>query len=125
MILASTNHWIWAGAGVHDGQVLPGIVGNESDGVDQNVSPTNLDVLAASPVKCGKQASTPATAYHTTPSGAGVFAAGTIWWVRALDAQYCSTPANTPIIRAATSNVLHVFAHEPAGRAHPSGQAPT
>lgn len=125
MVVASSNHWIWAGTNVHDGQALPGLVGNESDGIDHSVSPSNLDVLAASPVKCGRTASTAATAYHTTPSGAGVFAAGTIWWVCALDAEYCSTTANTPTIRTATSNVLRAFAHEPAGRTHPSAQTPT
>ena len=125
MVVSSSGHWIWANTNVHDGQILPGMVGNESDGIDHSVSPSNLDVLAASPVTCGKRASTAATAYHTTPSGAGVFAAGTIWWVCALDAQYCSTPANTPTVRTATTNVLRVFAHAPAGRDHPSGTTPT
>ena len=122
LIVRASGHWVWAGTGVHDGQALHGLVGNESDGVDPSVSPANLDVLAASPVTCGKRAATGATAYHSVPSGAGVFASGTIWWVCALDAEYCSTIENTAITRTATTNVLHTFAAGPAGSTHPSGE---
>ena len=124
MVVASSHHWIWAHANVRDGQVLPNLVGNESDGVDPGVSPPNLDLLASSPVHCGKRPTSATVAYHTTLSGAGVFAAGTIWWVCALDAEYCSVPANTTAVRAATTNVLLAFAQGPAGQTHPSGPPP-
>ena len=54
-----------------------------------------------------------------------MFASTTIWWVCALDAEYCSTTASIPTVRTATSNVLRALAHEPAGHAHPSGQTST
>ncbi len=56
------------------------------------------------------------------PEGQGVFAAGTIWWVCALDPVYCSEPGNVVAVRTATRNVLAAFAAGPAGARHPSGR---
>jgi hypothetical protein len=120
LVVADAGHWVWAGSGVVDGQVLPDLIGNEADGVAEGVSPANLDRLAESPVRCGS-ARTAHTGYHAAPSGAGVFASGTIWWVCALEAQLCTDAGNTAPVRAATANVLRAFAAGPAGTAHPSG----
>ncbi len=120
LVVANASHWVWAGAGVRNGQVLPGLVGNEADGVATGVSPAGLDRLAASPVRCGTSSYTATTSYYSAPSGAGVFASGTIWWVCGLESTYCSTPKNMGAVRAATANVLRTFAAGPAGAVHPS-----
>jgi hypothetical protein len=85
-------------------------------------SPSNLDLLSASPITCRGRRETARTGYYSASSGAGVFAAGTIWWVCAIDATYCSEPANVHAVSTATANVLAAFAEGPAGRSHPSGR---
>lgn len=123
LVVSNAAHWIWSGAGVVDGQRLPSLVGNEADGWAPS-SPANLDQLARSPVPCGVKGGGEVhqvTGYHSTPAGGGVFASGTLWWVCALEARYCSVPANIAPVRAATANVLRAFAAGPAGLVHPSG----
>jgi len=117
-VVADAGNWIWAGAGVTDGEVLPKLVGTEADGLSP-YSPKNLNLLAASPVKChGGELGR--ISYYSAPSGAGVFASGTIWWVCALEANYCSTKSNIHAVTTATLNVLAAFATGPAGKVHPS-----
>lgn len=125
LVVADAGHWVWAGTGLADGQVLPGLIGNEADGVAAGSSPANLDRLASSPIRCNGGAQTAVTSYYSHPSGAGVFASGTIWWVCALDTGLCTEPVVQGPVRAATANVLRAFAAGPAGTAHPSkGRAP-
>ena len=125
LVVSSAAHWIWAGAGVREGQALRDLVGNEADGRFRAFSPGNLDLLAQSPVVCDRKTKSMAhTSYYSASSGAGVFASGTIWWVCALEAQFCSRPENVAPVRAATGNVLRVFAQGPAGTTHPSGTRP-
>jgi hypothetical protein len=121
MKIANAAHWVYAGTKVTEGQSLPSLVGNEFDTVASS-SPKNLDVLARSPVSCGGGVNgTHNMSYYSAPSGAGVFATGTIWWICALDA-LCSVPENKAFVRAVTTNVLQAFAAGPAGTAHPSGK---
>ena len=124
LLVSNSAHWIWAGSGVRDGQALPALIGNEADGVARPASPANVEVLASSPVQCGKVTSRANTSYYTAPSGAGVFATGTIWWVCALEAKYCSSAPNIAPVRAATANVLRAFVAGPAGVAHGPVPAP-
>ena len=126
MVLRDTTSWIYAGLDVHDGQSLRNLVGNEADRVDAKLgSPDNLDVLAVSPIRCSDGRTTTANmTYYSAPSGAGVFASGTIWWVCALDGVLCSWPENVPLVRGVTANVLRAFAAGPAGAAHPSTGTP-
>ena len=120
LVVAASDHGIWAGAHVHNGEALRRLVGNEADGTT-GASPPNLDLLAKSPVVCGVGHDVARMSYYHARSGAGVFASGTIWWICALDAAHCSVPANIAAVRAVTVNVLRAFAQGPAGRAHPSG----
>lgn len=120
LVVAASDHWVWAGAGVRDDQVLPGLVGNEADGVAPGVSPPNLDRVARSPIRCNGSARTAVAGYYSAPSGAGVFASGTIWWVCALEENLCTEPVVRAPVRAATANVLRTFARGPAGVEHPS-----
>jgi len=81
-VAANTSHWVYAGTTVKDGDALSAIVGYEYDRVfDNGRTPANLVVLARSPVVAfdGTSALQNASIY-TAPSGAWVFAAGTIQW---------------------------------------------
>lgn len=82
-----TSAWPFAGTGLHDGSILPGIVGYEYDRQFRDASaPTNVTTLAASPViNTTGSHSVANTTLYTAMSGARVFAAGTIQWSWGLD----------------------------------------
>src|SRR5205823_11056811 len=70
---------------VHNGQTLPGLVGNEYERVDLSVpTPRPIEVLFHSPLVCGGRPDFADTTYYSVPDGAGVFAAGTQYWICAL-----------------------------------------
>jgi hypothetical protein len=82
----STDEWIFAGTGIKPGDAFPGIVGYEYDHMapaDQR--PDGLVVVGRSPVNGFLGEDTSISAYYTAPSGATVFAAGTIAWAWGLD----------------------------------------
>jgi hypothetical protein len=72
-------------------------------------------------VKCRTLRSFSDMTYYSAPSGAGVFATGTNWWVSKFSAPCIdgSCPHNEVVIRV-TTNVLKAFGVGPAGVAHPS-----
>jgi hypothetical protein len=119
LVVAGARSWVWAGAGVEDGRHLPNMLGTEADTMVPE-SPSNLELLSASPITCRGRRETARTSYYSAPSGAGVFASGTIWWVCAIDAQFCSSPENVHAVQTATKNVLAAFAAGPAGVVHRS-----
>jgi hypothetical protein len=119
LVVTGAHSWVWAGAGVEDGRRLPNMLGTEADTMVPQ-SPSNLEVLSASPITCRGHAETARTSYYAAPSGAGVFASGTIWWVCAIEGLFCSDPENDHAVQVATQNVLAAFAAGPAGVAHPS-----
>jgi hypothetical protein len=109
-VVQNASHWIYQGAGFVDGSSVPGIVGYEYDKVWNNGStPAGLTVLSSSPVVGQKVGSSQSnSSIYTAPSGARVFAAGTIQWSWGLD----NFPTNTyahPGIQRTTSNILYNF----------------
>ena len=76
-------------------------------------------MLASSPLRCRSTGYRQVTAYHTTPGGSGVFAAGTINWSCGLDGT-CPGIDRMEVVRGVTANVLRAFAAGPAGVEHPS-----
>ncbi|MEV0820280.1 N,N-dimethylformamidase beta subunit family domain-containing protein [Nonomuraea rubra] len=109
------GHWIFAGT---KGRRFPGMVGVETDRVSRG-SPAGVQVLAESPFSCGGRASVTHSTYYTAPSGAGVFASGTMRWVCALRGRRCGhgvTDSAAAFTRRATLNLLTRFAKGPAGR---------
>lgn len=122
MVVADSTSWVYAGTGLHDGDRLPGVIGTEYDRYSPHQrGPDNVELLAHSPVRCHGQASYSDMTYYTAPSGAGVFATGTNWWISKLSAG-CpdgSCPHDDHVIRI-TQNVLAVFGGGPAAGAHPS-----
>ncbi|MGW3344065.1 N,N-dimethylformamidase beta subunit family domain-containing protein [Nonomuraea rubra] len=109
------GHWIFAGT---KGRRFPGMVGVETDRVSRG-SPAGVQVLAESPFSCGGRASVTHSTYYTAPSGAGVFASGTMRWVCALRGRRCGhgvTDSAAAFTRRATLNLLTRFAKGPAGQ---------
>ncbi|HCU93242.1 MAG TPA: hypothetical protein DHU96_11110, partial [Actinobacteria bacterium] len=123
-VVFDPGNWIFAGTRVRRGTSFPGMVGPEYDRVNPDVPvPKPLEVLAHSPVVCGGVPSYSDSAYYTVPSGAGVFASGTMRWVCAMRGPACGhglTRAARAFVDRATQNLLRAFAAGPAGRAHPA-----
>ncbi len=72
MVITNPSHWICAGTNLAMNEVLPGLIGYEVDEVVAS-SPTNIEIIAHSPVGNGRFAD---TTIYTTPGGAVVFGAG-------------------------------------------------
>jgi hypothetical protein len=123
LVVADQGSWLLAGI-VHNGQKLPGLVGNEYESVDLSVpTPRPIQVLFHSPVTCQGRPDFADVTYYTVPSGAGVFSAGTQWWICALD-QNCPQDNRDATAHAAitaiTTRLFDTFAAGPAGTAHPA-----
>ncbi|MFD9128538.1 N,N-dimethylformamidase beta subunit family domain-containing protein [Kitasatospora sp. NPDC059571] len=128
-VVTSPGHWLFAGTGVKAGDSFPHLVGVEYDRVNTGFpTPRPIEIVAHSPVVCESRHSYADTAYYTVPSGAGVFASGTMRWVEALDANGIGgTRADHgmdahagDLVRRVTENLLTAFAAGPAGHAHPA-----
>lgn len=122
-VVYNPDNWIFAGTGVTKGTSFPGLVGPEFDRVvDISTTPHPIEVLSHSPLTCEGHASAQESAYYTTPSGAGVFDAGTMRWVCALGNRCVShlNEAGRAFARTATLNLLTVYAQGPAGKVHPA-----
>ncbi|MER7246984.1 N,N-dimethylformamidase beta subunit family domain-containing protein [Kribbella sp. NPDC000426] len=118
------NFFLFAGTGAKAGSAYPGLVGNEADRAYPVAgTPANLQVVAHSPTTCGKRHTFSDATYYTVKSGAGVFATGTIEWVRALegpDPTYGVGPAASAFAQKVTLNLFTALAAGPMGRIHPA-----
>ncbi|MEV4557037.1 N,N-dimethylformamidase beta subunit family domain-containing protein [Kitasatospora sp. NPDC049285] len=86
-VVTSPDHWLFAGTGAKQGDSFAHLVGVEYDRVDPSFpTPQGIQVIAHSPVVCDGRKSFADTALYTAPSGAMVFATGTMRWVESLDA---------------------------------------
>ncbi|MHB1614182.1 MAG: N,N-dimethylformamidase beta subunit family domain-containing protein, partial [Actinomycetes bacterium] len=88
-VVRNADHWVYAGTGVRDGTVLPGLIDGETDTVwpkDPDPVARSRTVLAASPFRThdGRGGEQNAVIYQA-PSGAWVFSVGTLLWPTALD----------------------------------------
>jgi hypothetical protein len=81
-VVRNPGHWVYEGTGLADGDAIPGIVGYEVNRTQNNGwSPAGLEVLARSPVTAfDGHPEWQEAAARALPSGAFVFAAGTIQW---------------------------------------------
>jgi hypothetical protein len=115
------SSWVFEGTGVSTGTRLHNLVGTESDRVDlDNPTPRPMEIVAHTPLNCAGRPTTSDAVYYTTPSGAGVFAAGTIDWVCAMQGCQNIDGLSSAIVRRVTSNILRAFAKGPAGLDHPA-----
>jgi len=78
-IVTQADHWIFAGTGMKNGDLIPGLVGWEHHGEPGKVP--GLAVIAAGPtLKAGGEASSFAATVYPGPKGNWVFNAATIFW---------------------------------------------
>ncbi|WP_182902089.1 N,N-dimethylformamidase beta subunit family domain-containing protein [Microbispora sp. H10830] len=127
-VVHEPRHWIFAGTGVRRGDAFPHLVGVEYDRVNTDVpTPRPLQILAHSPVTCVGRPSFADAAYYTVPSGAGVFASGTMRWAETLMARTRDLPRAHGIdartrafVTTATTNLLKGFAEGPAAERLPT-----
>src|SRR5207245_7005226 len=79
-VVTNSSHWVYAGTGFKDGDVVPGIVGYEVDSFLASYPPpnsANQTLLSQSPVTdTGGVAGYSNSSIYQAPSGAWVFAAG-------------------------------------------------
>ncbi|MFI6388108.1 N,N-dimethylformamidase beta subunit family domain-containing protein [Nonomuraea sp. NPDC050540] len=114
-VVREPGHWIFEGT---RGRRFPGMAGVETDRVSRG-SPRGVEVLAESPVDCGGRETVSHSTYYVAPSGAGVFASGTMRWVCGMRGRRCGhgvTKDAAAFTRRATANILARFAKGPAGR---------
>jgi hypothetical protein len=100
------------------------VVGSEYDRYDPTVpGPANVEILTHSPLRCHGNADFSDATYYSAPSGAGVFAAGTIDWVGHIDTHCLPDNCAGRVLGKVMENLLTVFAAGPAGSVHPSDPA--
>jgi hypothetical protein len=108
-VVSNSSHWVYRGTGFTDGTSVPGIVGYEADRrMTGSPLPANQSytLLSNSPYTTNTGAADYAnSSIYQAPSGAWVFAAGTIGWSWALDRQQNINAG----IQRATANVLDTF----------------
>lgn len=120
LVVTDPSAWIYAGTGLTAGQHVPGVVGTEYDGyVPGPGVPPNVQIMAHSPLRCRGRPDASDVTYYTAPSGAGVFATGSNWWVSKLSQPGPGSPY-IPVIVTITDNVLAAFGAGPVGLVHPS-----
>src|SRR5213594_1553202 len=115
-VVINSSHWVYAGTGFQDGDVVPGIVGYEADSYWPNFPPpnsANQTLLSRSPFTYPSNGLTIHlnSSIYQAPSGAWVFAAGTMSWSWALDdvpGPFSHFRVDSRIQRA-TANVLNAF----------------
>ncbi len=127
-VVGAPGHWLFAGTGVRRGDAFDHLVGVEYDRVDPAYPvPSPTEILAHSPLVCAGRHSHSDTAYYTAPSGAGVFASGTMRWVEALMAgtrddggDHGMNARTRAFVTRTTENLLRAFATGPATKSHPA-----
>ena len=105
------------------GDRLPNLVGPEADRVyPDRRTPRPLEVLSNTAYDCRGTTTTSQSVYYTTPSGSGVFAAGTLRWGCAM-IDRCERPLGErprEFTRQVTANVLRQFTLGPVADRHPA-----
>lgn len=108
-VIENSDHWVYEGAGFSDGDKVEGIIGYEVDQLFEDVPlPDNLsyDILSTSPYFTSYQTWVDAqSSIYQAPSGAWVFAAGTMSWSWGLDRPGIEHEG----LKRTTSNILNRF----------------
>ncbi|MEU5595216.1 N,N-dimethylformamidase beta subunit family domain-containing protein [Streptomyces sp. NPDC020298] len=127
-VVRSAGHWLHEGTAVRSGDAFPHLVGVEYDRVTPtSPTPRTLEITAHSPLVSAGRPSHSDSAYYTVPSGAGVFATGTMRWVEALVAgtgelgrDHGMDARTRAFVTRTTENFLRAFAEGPAARHRPA-----
>jgi hypothetical protein len=121
LVVTDPEAWVYQGTGLTKGERLKDVVGQEYDRYTPGKGvPTNVELMAHSPVRCRGKASYSDMTYYSAPSGGGVFATGTNWWISKLGPPCPDDPCVGEMLTLITSNVLAVFGNGPAGLTHAS-----
>ena len=113
-VVTNSSNWVYAGTGFRDGDSVPGIVGYEADRFFSEYPPPNAvggtsALLSHSPFTSNQStADYSNSSIYQAPSGAWVFATGTMGWSRALD-NYGQQNLVDPRIQQTTANILNRF----------------
>ncbi|MEU6663067.1 N,N-dimethylformamidase beta subunit family domain-containing protein [Streptomyces sp. NPDC046821] len=127
-VVHSANHWLYEGTGTRAGEGFDHLVGVEYDRVTPEApTPERLEITAHSPLTCKGKRSHADSAYYTLPSGAGVFATGTMRWVEGLMAgtpdggrSHGMDTRTRNFVTRTTENLFRAFAEGPAARHRPA-----
>jgi hypothetical protein len=108
IVVSDASHWAFANTGLVDGAALVGLLGYEVDGFSGN-APDGLRLLAASPAKNlydPTKIVVANMAAYVAPSGAEVFATGSIQWSWGLD-DFNAPRIRTSRLSAAAAQITH------------------
>lgn len=116
-VVTNSSHWVYAGTGFQNGDVVPGIVGSETDRfVPQDPAPLSVvgthTLLSHSPYTgSNNDPDYSNSSIYQAPSGAWVFASGTMVWGWGLDDFYPEGEVETvdSRIQRTTANILDRF----------------
>jgi methionine-rich copper-binding protein CopC len=113
IVISDASSWVWANTGVANGTHIVGILGDEVDDLGTE-APAGTQTVALSPWSSpGNGSGTSAMTWYTAPSGATVFAAGSIHWVWGVDSWRMPGSGDPSTVSAvaqqATRNVLARF----------------
>jgi hypothetical protein len=115
LVVLNSSHWVYAGTNLKDGDSIPNLVGYEADrSMPDFPNPLNksFTILSKSPfTNTSNKPDFSNTVIYQAPSGAWVFAAGTIAWSWGLD-DYNDRKAVDPRIQRITENILDRFISE-------------
>jgi hypothetical protein len=129
MVIADASSWVFAGTGLVDGQQLPRVVEGEYDHYSPGLGgPSDVSILAHSPVANRGRGRFSDMTYYTAPSGGGVLATGSAMFVDRLsnapriNSSIVSPAVHgvTPVLWRVMENVFSVFGTAPASGTHPS-----
>ncbi|MCM0676857.1 hypothetical protein NCC78_19515 [Micromonospora phytophila] len=112
LVVRGSDHWFWAGTQVRDGDEIPGVVHGEADQLMRGVArpaSTESVLLSDSPFNRQGRTRRQQTCLYRAPSGAWVFAAGSLAWTR----QLRNGPAADDRLRRATRNLLDRVSQAP------------
>jgi hypothetical protein len=113
-VVTNSSNWVYAGSGFRNGDSVPGIVGYEADRFFTEYPPPNAVsgtyvLLSNSPFTSNQSTADHSnSSIYQAPSGAWVFATGTMGWSRALD-NYNQVNVVDPRIQQTTTNILNRF----------------
>ena len=128
--VADASAWVFAGTGLHNGEVIPGLIASDVDKFDEGYGqPANDQIFGHSPIPAGLgQTSIGAffsdmTYYTNSATGAGVLDSGTNNWIPALDGRSGCRPGGVceaTVVQRMTGNILRLFGQGPAAATQPS-----
>jgi hypothetical protein len=109
MVVSDTSHWIFDGAGLKNGDHLPGLLGYEVDRIWTH-SPAGIHRIAHSPYQHYGETRYSDMTVYTARSGAKVVATGTMQWNWGLsNVQIGGLSYEIDPAKVATNNILRKF----------------